>query len=103
MKKFAVTNIDIDYDEIQGEWRCLSKRQIKRAVYNFVYGYLNYEHLEELANENAQIKAYWHYGWDAPVVLVPSTQRWCDDLHDITEELERQTAIEKRRKIKCQN
>ena len=30
MKKFAVTNIDIDYDEIQGEWRYLSKRQKSR-------------------------------------------------------------------------
>lgn len=88
MKKFAVSHIHIDYDEIQNEWRCLSKRQIKRAVYNFVYGYLSYDHLEELAHENTQIKAYWHYGWDAPVVLVPSTKGWCDDLHDITEELE---------------
>ena len=76
MKKFAVTNIDIDYDEIRGEWRCLSKREIKRAVYNFVYGHLSYDHLEELVDENAQIKAYWHYGLDAPVVLVPSTQGW---------------------------
>lgn len=85
---FPINNILIDYDEIQEEWRCLSKRQIKRAVYNFVYGYLSYDHLEELANENAQIKAYWHYEWDAPVVLVPSTQGWCGDLYDITEELE---------------
>ena len=38
MKKFAVSHIHIDYDEIQNEWRGLSKRQIKKAVYDYVYG-----------------------------------------------------------------
>lgn len=89
MKKFAVSHIHIDYDEIQNEWRCLSKRQIKRAVYNFVYGYLSYDHLEELAHENTQIKAYWHYGWDAPVIQIPPVKGFADVLHDMTEELER--------------
>lgn len=94
MKKFPVSNIDIDYDVIQDEWsfyecECLSKREIKRAVYNFVYGQLCNDHLEKLAAENARIIANWHYGWNEPVVRVPSCQGWGSDICTITEELER--------------
>lgn len=94
MKNFPVSNIDIDFDEIQDEYlfiQCsyLSKRKIKRAVYDFVYGRLNNENLKELANENAIIDAHWHYGWDEPVVSIPSTEGWCGVLESILEDLER--------------
>lgn len=50
MKRYPINNIDIDYDGIQLECY-LSKSRIKKAAYNCVY---------------------WHYGWDEPVVYIPS-------------------------------
>lgn len=81
MVKFPVKNIDIRYDVIQDEWlfrQCdyLSKRKIKRVVYDFVYGRLNNDHLEKLGNANARIEVYYHAGWNAPVVSCPSAQEW---------------------------
>lgn len=94
MKKLPVSNIEIDYDSIQElwriyEWELLSKREIKRAVYNFVYGHLDRDYFETLAAESARIEVYWHAGWNAPVVRFPSVQEWGSDFFDITEELER--------------
>lgn len=39
MKRYPISNIDIDYDGIQCECY-LSKNRIKKAVYNCVYGVL---------------------------------------------------------------
>ena len=88
MKNFAIKNICINYDEIQNEWRNLSKRQIKRAVYKFVYGELGIEYLKKVVSENKHIDVYWHYGWNAPVVFVPPIKGYCDIMYDITKELE---------------
>ena len=100
MNRFPVSNIEIDYDSIQELWcfyecECLSKREIKRAVYNFVYGHLNRDYFEALVAENARIEVYWHAGWNEPVVRVPSTQGWSSNICDITKELKRYTSGKK--------
>ena len=87
MNKFALSHIHIDYDEIQNEWRGLSKTEIKKAVYDFVYGYVPY--LEALQEEQCEVNAYWHYGWNAPVIQIPPIKGYADVLYDMTVDLER--------------
>lgn len=92
MNNFAITNINIDFDAIQDRWfqkerSYLSKSDIKRAVYDFVYGQLGADHLAALAVENVQIVVNWHFGWDAPVVRVPSAQDWFSMKHNLTYDL----------------
>lgn len=60
MKRYPINNIDIDYDGIQ--FAChLSKNRIKKAAY-----------IKDLAKYNVKVRVYWHYGWDEPVVYIPS-------------------------------
>lgn len=92
MKKLPISNIEIDYDSIQElwclyEWECLSKREIKRAVYNFVYGHLDRDYFEALSAVNAQIEVYWHAGWNEPVVRCPSVPGYGSDFFAITESI----------------
>lgn len=80
MKRFPVSNIEINYDTIQElwcfyEWECLSKREIKHAVYNFLYGHLNRDYFEALAAENARIEVYWHAGWNEPIELTADNKK----------------------------
>lgn len=71
MKRYPINNIDIDYDGIQ--FAChLSKNRIKKAAYNCVYGALGTDYIKDLAKYNVKVRVYWHYGWDEPVVYIPS-------------------------------
>ena len=69
MKKYPISNIDIDYDGIQCECY-LSKNRIKKAVYNCVYGAFG-GYVKDLAKYNVKVRVYWHYGWNEPVVYIP--------------------------------
>lgn len=71
MKKYPISNILIDYDGIQDECY-LSKNEIKKAVYNCVYGALGTDYIKDLAKHNVKVKVYWHYGWEEPCVYIPS-------------------------------
>lgn len=71
MKRYTIRNIQIDYDAIQLECY-LSKNRIKKAVYNCVYGALGSDYIKDLAKHNVKVRVYWHYGWDEPVVYIPS-------------------------------
>lgn len=70
MKRYSTSNIYIDYDGIQCECY-LSKKRIKKAVYNCVYGALGADYIKHLEKYDVKASVYWHYGWCEPVLHIP--------------------------------
>lgn len=79
MKKYPIRNIYIDYDGIQCECY-LSKSKIKRAAYDCIYGNLGADYKKHLAKYNVKVSVYWHYGWDEPIVCIPTYDNYIGDL-----------------------
>lgn len=86
MKHYSISNIHIDYDSITNE-QYVSKRKLKKVVYNFIYGQISTSMLDDMEKHNIKVRVYWHSDWWQPVVYIPSFCYYIDVLYELGEDL----------------
>lgn len=86
MKHYSIRNICFDFDGIRNECY-ISKSELKKVVYNFIYGQITTSMLDDMETHNIKVSVYWHYGWGQPVVYVPPFCDYMNVLYELGEDL----------------